>query len=1465
MESEQSIITRDTPVSDQLWLDWKDFIYEEYIVNDRKIDEVFESLKQRNPHVTMAQYRTKLKDWAFCKNLSAENWRYVTHSIQKRASQNKDTTIVLSGKRLPQAKVKKLTGRHKAVTLYNKWRPPPSPEPPGADIPLFICTPRATSPVTTLDPEWPEDLPWVQFCENVLPQLMCGLTLLENDTSAANIESRPRNKRLRERRQSNAHMAWAAFEILVRQSMRIAIGSDELVETLLLRKSVDRIAGHLDKFIPPTFANENLRRAVTLTGGTRREVQKEILKIILFLASNNLILNGPNYYEEARAFMDVFRMSGLAEKHTLTRIVTISLGSLTMTYVLDKLYEAAVATEAADLIFALLDADKRMNPDRPAVPVQSFELFSISSSALYYALSKGSAEFVRHMLRAGADPRKTSYEGYTSLMFAILGPYSSVRIQLIQLLEQQGAISKSEDELSMALFLAIMKGDFQIIDLLCELGAELGFTCPVAKLTSNDRDLSSAVDYITCLGLAAKFKAENYDWSNSSSDETTDDEDTSLRLVKHILDRAGPEFDIDHRHKSDAIIFASRRGYNSVISFLHCRGARLSSRNGCLDPISAAVIWANVETCRLLLELGASIHADPRPRRWFIGSRNLRRFSGVGPTRFSLLHIAVHYNSYAIAELLIRAGADINYVCRIYHHDETKEIGSGYIFQIKSLRKEMYYEEEEEEEEEYDDDDDDDDDDEDTVYTYAASPLHLAIDVGAWEIALLLANSGATPTRGDLYRSAEAGQYQLVSQLLRLGVETDEVADALQISLSKGHELAALELLKSGVGGGYKNLTGALARGQHRIAMKLIDSGVQLDQAELAYAFRLPNVLIVRSILQAQLLDVNNINQRSPDGRTFLENAILSGDISVMRYALSLDITFYYSGALCAALTSTVRSPLIGIDEILKELLSRRGSAKDSPYYDQILENTAVSMAAYYGRIDVAAYIRETSNWVINIAILPKSIWSYKICLEEETGMTEEGRLRFRRHQIDISIATKYNVSIPALADWNDWHDPDKWLVSPLFLAVKSGNEEAVEALLDLGYEPDGHSLKAAILQGFSNSLITRLTKTCTDINALGAVDMILSDPPVYLAAKSANIDLVRSLLDAGADVNAGGNWVVREKTLSKLIISENHDMLHLLLQYGVDLKSTPLITGNVVTALRIAIRQGYFGIVRQLLACGANPNVKRSEEKTLQASHSAVYDAVACGRFDIIALLLKSGLVTEGPGQVPYTSAVLLAWSQGRRGITNILVSQRKWVADDFIIPLDLLSFANNKRTGSGLKIPSLGRFLYDTFWWLRRDHPFSQEDYPEMAKMVAKLAKRDRVDLNQSIRWDYGIEVNTILRLAMELASTNGYIENQADPIPIACVRSKAADQDSHLSRKQIDPEEEADLPSMEMLESADAAEDISNTHLCFDITEDNRVDIQLGPHLVDEEEEERKRQILDDILGEREAPFETIEWQW
>ena len=166
---------------------------------------------------------------------------------------------------------------------------------------------------------------------------------------------------------------------------------------------------------------------------------------------------------------------------------------------------------------------------------------------------------------------------------------------------------------------------------------------------------------------------------------------------------------------------------------------------------------------------------------------------------------------------------------------------------------------------------------------------------------------------------------------------------------------------------------------------------------------------------------------------------------------------------------------------------------------------------------------------------------------------------------------------------------------SCLIMAVKSRKPEIVQALIDGGANvnfvtKDGDSPALAAAQdGMPESLeiIKLLGKAKSNLN----VSNIIYTPLVY-AIEQGNKDLVKTLLDAGANPNAK----TQSEALPIFKAIDNPELLEILVAAKADLNATNTV-GE--TPLFDAVRNGNLPAVKALLAGGANTQVTDSSGTT--------------------------------------------------------------------------------------------------------------------------------------------------------------------------------------------------------------------------------------------------------------------------
>jgi len=147
-------------------------------------------------------------------------------------------------------------------------------------------------------------------------------------------------------------------------------------------------------------------------------------------------------------------------------------------------------------------------------------------------------------------------------------------------------------------------------------------------------------------------------------------------------------------------------------------------------------------------------------------------------------------------------------------------------------------------------------------------------------------------------------------------------------------------------------------------------------------------------------------------------------------------------------------------------------------------------------------------------------------------------------------------------------------------------------------------------------------------VHVLGALLLSLlmvgmaPEAPVADAAQRGDLDVVRTLLRSGADVNAAqGDGMT---ALHWAAMEGRADMVDVLLYAGATPGSTTRLGGY--TALHLASRAGHAEAIERLLAGNARPGVPTSTGAT------ALHYAAAAGRPDAVEVLLRHGAVIDQP-----------------------------------------------------------------------------------------------------------------------------------------------------------------------------------------------------------------------------------------
>ena len=188
---------------------------------------------------------------------------------------------------------------------------------------------------------------------------------------------------------------------------------------------------------------------------------------------------------------------------------------------------------------------------------------------------------------------------------------------------------------------------------------------------------------------------------------------------------------------------------------------------------------------------------------------------------------------------------------------------------------------------------------------------------------------------------------------------------------------------------------------------------------------------------------------------------------------------------------------------------------------------------------------------------------------------------------------------------------PDEKQVSSFFRAVQMDDASTVRKMVGtvvnanelnpLGGEP---ALVLAIREGSTAVVQDLLAHPGTDLERKA----VNGNTALMMAAFKRDGDTVRALLDKGAKVNQPG-WTA----LHYAAASGDAAIAQLLIERGAQVNALSPRPSGAVTPLMMAAREGQDGIVRLLLAKGANAALKNTEGFTAaQLAKQAGHDKLA-------------------------------------------------------------------------------------------------------------------------------------------------------------------------------------------------------------------------------------------------------------
>ncbi|CAK8990518.1 unnamed protein product [Durusdinium trenchii] len=233
---------------------------------------------------------------------------------------------------------------------------------------------------------------------------------------------------------------------------------------------------------------------------------------------------------------------------------------------------------------------------------------------------------------------------------------------------------------------------------------------------------------------------------------------------------------------------------------------------------------------------------------------------------------------------------------------------------------------------------------------------------------------------------------------------------------------------------------------------------------------------------------------------------------------------------------------------------------------------------------------------------------------------TKVGHSRFRQRLLSDTIGELHD-SMPLIPVSSvqlvilDFCAPDETKWDELDRGCRENNVRAVESLLQKPYDPNwrGGAFNATPIHIAANRGHLEVVRLLLEAGA--DKDAVRTDgaTALFIAAKNGHLEVVRLMLEAGADKDA----VQTEGPTALFIAAQkgHFQAVQLLLEAGADKDA---VHGKRATALYIAAQEGYLEVVRLLLEAGVDKNAAITDNGS-----TPLLIAIQNGHSEIVRLLL--------------------------------------------------------------------------------------------------------------------------------------------------------------------------------------------------------------------------------------------------
>ncbi|KAK2756295.1 hypothetical protein CKAH01_05816 [Colletotrichum kahawae] len=173
----------------------------------------------------------------------------------------------------------------------------------------------------------------------------------------------------------------------------------------------------------------------------------------------------------------------------------------------------------------------------------------------------------------------------------------------------------------------------------------------------------------------------------------------------------------------------------------------------------------------------------------------------------------------------------------------------------------------------------------------------------------------------------------------------------------------------------------------------------------------------------------------------------------------------------------------------------------------------------------------------------------------------------------------------------------------------------------------------------------------------------LVFEGPLTAAVRSNAIDAVKSLLDGNHCANEDNSLVRNGRRPLQMAVECGYlDLIKLLLDAGADINALAA-QSHGATALQLAAIKGYLGVAKMLVDRGADVNAPGATD---EGGRTALEGAAEHGRIDTVMYLLSQEVETNDKGRLSYLRAIRYAELEGHMVVAKLFKTWREWTADN-------------------------------------------------------------------------------------------------------------------------------------------------------------------------------------------------------